>query len=175
MQKSLTVYNILRIGKHPYSYNFVFHNLIDMSIEIERKYLVYGEFKNDAHKSYFIKQGYLSRIPERTVRIRIKGHTGYITIKGKSNSSGVSRFEFEKEITLEEANSLLELCEEGIIEKIRYLVTYEGNLFEVDEFIGRNKGLVLAEIELKDESQEFKKPSWLGKEVQDKKNTTIHT
>lgn len=140
-----------------------------MSIEIERKFLVTGEFKKYSHKHFYIKQGYLSRVPERTVRVRISNDIGYITIKGKSSKSGLSRFEFEKEISLEEANSLLAICENGIIEKTRYIVNHEGYKFEVDEFHAQNDGLVIAEIELNEENQQFSKPIWLGKEVTGKK------
>ncbi len=136
-----------------------------MPTEIERKFLVKGDYKKSSHTSYSIKQGYISRVPERTVRIRIRNKQGFITIKGKSNKSGLSRYEFEKEITIEEAESLLAICEEGVIEKTRYLIEFEGNTFEVDEFHGKKEGLVLAEIELENECQEFKKPLWLSTEV----------
>lgn len=136
-----------------------------MSIEIERKYLVEGDFKAFVHMSYMIKQGYLSKVPERTVRIRIRDKQGFITIKGVSNKTGLSRYEFEKEISLKEAEELLNICENGIIEKTRHIILYEGNTFEVDEFHSRLEGLIIAEIELKDEIQTFDKPSWLGKEV----------
>lgn len=136
-----------------------------MSTEIERKFLVKGDYKKSAHTSYCIKQAYISKIPERTVRIRIRDKQGFITIKGISNESGLSRYEFEKEISLEEAETLLLICEKGIIEKIRHLIEFEGNTFEVDEFHGNHEGLILAEIELKNENQVFKKPSWLGEEV----------
>jgi adenylate cyclase len=136
-----------------------------MHLEIERKFLVAGEFKSLAKESYRIAQGYLSSVPERTVRIRIKGEKGYITIKGKSNDSGISRYEWEKEIPLIEAQELLLLCEAGSIDKTRYLVEFENNTFEVDEFYGDNEGLVMAEIELESESSLFSKPNWLGVEV----------
>ena len=136
-----------------------------MHLEIERKFLVVGEFKSLAKESYRIAQGYLSSVPERTVRIRIKGEKGYITIKGKSNDSGISRYEWEKEIPLLEAQELLLLCETGTIDKTRYLVEFDNNTFEVDEFYGDNEGLVMAEIELESESSLFSKPNWLGVEV----------
>lgn len=136
-----------------------------MSIEIERKYLVKGDFKKFAVKNYKIAQGFLSSIPERTVRIRINEEKGYITVKGISNNSGTSRFEWEKEISLEEAHSLLKICEPSIIEKIRYIIPVNELFFEVDEFLGENSGLVIAEIELPFEEFNFEKPSWLGKEV----------
>jgi adenylate cyclase len=97
--------------------------------------------------------------------VRIKGDTGYLTIKGKSNETGLSRFEWEKEIPLEEAKALLLLCEKGIIEKNRYEVPVGKHLFEVDEFFGENEGLLLAEVELQSENELFEKPIWLGKEV----------
>ena len=136
-----------------------------MNIEIERKYLVKGDFKKFAVKSYKIAQGFLSSIPERTVRVRINEEKGFMTIKGISNNSGTSRFEWEKEISLEEAKSLLEICEPSIIEKIRYIIPVNKLFFEVDEFLGENLGLVIAEIELPFEDFKFEKPSWLGKEV----------
>ena len=135
-------------------------------IEIERKFLVSSDaFKNDALRKNHIAQGYINSTPERTVRVRIKGDTGYLTIKGKSNETGLSRFEWEKEIPLEEAKALLLLCEKGIIEKNRYEVPVGKHLFEVDEFFGENEGLLLAEVELQSESEFFEKPHWLGDEV----------
>lgn len=136
-----------------------------MSQEIERKFLVIGEYKSLAKESCRIAQGYLSSVPERTVRIRIKGEKGFITIKGKSNASGLSRYEWEKEIPLAEAQELLALCESGIIDKTRYLVEFENHTFEVDEFHRENEGLVMAEIELEQETSPFAKPDWLGEEL----------
>lgn len=137
-----------------------------MAIEIERKFLVKGEeYKSLAFASLEIAQGYLSSVPERSVRIRITGDKGFITIKGISNGSGVSRFEWEKEIAVNEAHSLLKLCEPRIIHKIRHLVQVQNHLYEVDEFLGDNKGLIVAEIELKHEDEVFQIPSWLGEEV----------
>ena len=135
-------------------------------IEIERKFLVVSNaFKSDALRKNHIAQGYLSTHPERTVRVRIKGEKGYLTVKGKSNETGLSRFEWEKEISVEEAKQLLLLCEKGVIEKIRYEIQVGEHLFEVDEFLGENEGLVLAEVELQSETEIFEKPSWLGIEV----------
>ena len=135
-------------------------------IEIERKFLVTSDaFKSDALRKNHIAQGYLNSTPERTVRVRIKGGAGYLTIKGKSNETGLSRFEWEKEIPLAEAKALILLCEKGIIEKIRYEVQVGKHLFEVDEFFGENEGLLLAEVELQSESEFFEKPNWLGNEV----------
>ena len=135
-------------------------------IEIERKFLTTsGMFKAVAFKQTRITQGYLSSVPNRTVRVRTKGNKGYLTIKGMSNESGLSRFEWEKEIPIKEAESLLLLCEKGIIDKCRYEVKFGNHIFEVDEFYGENEGLILAEIELDSETETFEKPSWLGKEV----------
>lgn len=136
-----------------------------MAQEIERKFLVNGDFKKFAIRQTWIKQGYLSSVPERTVRVRVKGDKGYLTIKGTSNASGISRYEWEKEIPVAEAEELLALCEPGIIDKTRYLVPAGDFTFEVDEFHGENQGLVIAEIELKSESDKFQKPEWLGEEV----------
>jgi len=135
-------------------------------IEIERKFLVLSEaFKLDSVGQNKIAQGYLSSVPERTVRIRIKNDTGYITIKGKSSLSGLSRLEWEKEICLEEALLLLPLCEKGVIEKTRYEVPVGNHIYEVDVFEGENKGLIMAEIELSLETESFLIPDWLGEEV----------
>jgi adenylate cyclase len=136
-----------------------------MAKEIERKFLVKGDFKHQASKETRIVQGYLSSIPERTVRVRIKGDKGYITIKGIGNTSGASRYEWEKEIPINEVEELLKICEPGVIDKTRFLVKQGDHTFEVDEFFGENKGLVLAELELKSESESFPKPEWLGEEV----------
>ena len=135
-------------------------------IEIERKFLVKNNsFKNYAFTQNHIAQGYLSSVAERTVRVRIKGEKGFLTIKGAPNKSGLSRFEWEKEITLDEAENLLLLCEEGVINKTRFEVKSGTHTFEVDEFYDENEGLIIAEIELKSETDTFEKPSWLGEEV----------
>ncbi len=135
-------------------------------LEIERKFLVTSEaFKKEAFAQNRIAQGYLSAVSERTVRVRIKGDKGFLTIKGSSNESGLSRFEWEKEIPIAEAKELLKLCEKGVIDKTRFEVKMGNHIFEIDEFYGENEGLVIAEIELKSESESFEKPSWLGKEV----------
>ena len=107
----------------------------------------------------------MSTDPERTVRVRVKGSQGFLTIKGKSNISGTSRFEWEKEIDLQEAEALLKLCKKGIIDKIRYEVKSNTHIYEIDEFFGNNKGLIIAEIELNSEEESFEKPDWLGVEV----------
>jgi len=137
-----------------------------MAQEIERKFLVKGDFKPQVTKSTRIVQGYLSSVPERTVRVRIKGEKAFLTIKGIGNESGASRFEWEKEISVEDAKSLLVICESGIIDKTRYIVPANDDLkFEVDEFYGENEGLTVAEIELPSEDYPFTKPEWLGEEV----------
>ena len=135
-------------------------------IEIERKFLVNSDaFKNEAFTQNRISQGYLSSVPGRTVRVRIKGNKGFLTIKGASNESGLSRFEWEKEIPVDEATALLQLCEEGVIDKTRFEVKMGNHVFEIDEFYGENEGLIIAEIELNSETEAFEKPNWLGKEV----------
>lgn len=135
-------------------------------IEIERKFLTTSDaFKKEAFTQNRITQGYLSSIPERTVRVRVKGDKGFLTIKGASNDSGISRFEWEKEIPLDEAQKLLLLCEKGVIDKTRFEVKVGTHIFEVDEFYGENNGLIVAEIELGSETETFEKPNWLGKEV----------
>ena len=135
-------------------------------IEIERKFLVIAEaYKTEAFKSTRIIQGFLNTDKERTVRVRLKGNTGFITVKGASTNDGLSRFEWEKEILKKEAEALLKLCEVGVIDKIRYEVNVGNHIFEVDEFYGDNEGLVVAEVELKAEMEAFKKPIWLGEEV----------
>ena len=136
-----------------------------MALEIERKFLVAEGFKPSATIFFRISQGYLNSSPERTVRVRIKGDKGFLTIKGLSSENGVSRYEWEKEIPVSEAADLLRLCEPVIIDKTRYIIEADGHTFEVDEFHGDNEGLILAEIELSSEDEAFTKPSWLGKEV----------
>lgn len=137
-----------------------------MPKEIERKFLVKGNFRSYIIQSNHILQGYISRNPERTVRIRIKNDLGFITIKGKTNYSGTTRFEWEKPISKEDGIVLLEICEPGVINKTRHLVPEEsGLIFEIDEFHGDNQGLIIAEIELPSEDSEFNKPNWLGEEV----------
>ena len=135
--------------------------------EIERKFLLLetDSFRKEAFKKTRIVQGYLNSAPERTVRVRIKGDKGFITVKGLSNDSGASRFEWEKEIPVKDAEVLLPLCESGVIEKYRYEVNLGEHVVEVDEFLRENEGLFLAEIELKTEEEVFQKPQWLGEEV----------
>lgn len=134
--------------------------------EIERKFLVVSdEFITEAFAKNRIVQGYLNSDPERTVRIRIKGDKGFLTIKGKGNASGTSRLEWETEIPVAEAEQLLPLCEKGLIDKIRHEVTVGSHVYEVDVFAGENQGLLLAEVELTSEDETFEKPAWLGTEV----------
>ena len=137
-----------------------------MAQEIERKFMVKSDaFKAEAFKQIRITQGYLSSAPERTVRVRVKGDKGFITVKGIGNATGVSRFEWEKEISVDEVRDLLPLCEPGIIDKMRFLVKNGEFTFEIDEFYGDNEGLTMAEIELPDEQAAFERPEWLGEEV----------
>lgn len=134
-------------------------------LEIERKFLVHKrmDWKRLASSCSHIQQGYFAAV--NTVRVRIRDDKGYLTIKGPSHNGGLSRYEFEKEITLQEAQQLMLLCESGVIDKHRYLVPYAGHTFEVDEFHGDNDGLVMAEVELKSENEPFESPDFIGKEV----------
>ena len=136
-------------------------------LEIERKFLVVGEFRNKATSSTHIEQGYIASGNGRTVRVRIRGEKGYITIKGPSNEAGLARFEWEKEITVDEAKALMTICEQGVIQKTRWLVPSEDgkHTWEVDVFDGDNAGLIMAEIELESENDTFEKPDFIGKEV----------
>ena len=135
-------------------------------MEIERKFLVRGDdFKRRAHKSYRIKQGYISSGNGRTVRVRIRDNQGFLTIKGPSLDGGLSRYEFEHEISLEEAEQLFRICEPGVIDKTRYLVSSGNHTFEVDEFYGDNEGLVIAEVELSSPDEPYEKPDFIGDEV----------
>jgi adenylate cyclase len=136
-----------------------------MSHEIERKFLVDGSFAEEAHRRTRVVQGYLSSVPERTVRVRITGEQGFLTVKGIGNASGTTRYEWEREIPVAEAEHLLQLCEPGIIDKTRHLVRVGAHIFEVDEFHGANEGLVVAEVELGGEDESFMRPEWLGREV----------
>lgn len=136
-----------------------------MAQEIERKFLVAGDFKSQAYAESRIVQGYISSARGRTVRVRIRDGKGYLTIKGASNDSGLSRYEWERELPLAEAEELMKLCEPGIIDKTRYLVRSGLHTFEVDEFYGANEGLVIAEVELASEEEPFVKPDFIGREV----------
>ena len=135
-------------------------------LEIERKFLVTSDvYKLMAFVKHEIAQGYLNSTPERTVRVRIKDDKGFLTIKGKGNETGMSRFEWEKEIPVSEAKLLLDLCESGVVMKTRFEIKVGNHIFEVDEFYGENEGLVIAEIELQSETDAFETPHWLGLEV----------
>ena len=136
-----------------------------MGQEIERKFLVEGEYKSQAYAHSRIVQGYICSTRGRTVRVRIRGTKGYLTIKGASDATGLSRYEWEKEIPLDEAQELMKLCEPGVIDKARYLVQSGKHVFEVDEFYGDNEGLVIAEVELASEDETFEKPDFIGQEV----------
>ncbi|MUP45028.1 CYTH domain-containing protein [Gramella sp. BOM4] len=134
--------------------------------EIERKFLVNSEeYKKKYRRKYQISQAYLNTDPDRTIRVRINDQKAYLTIKGRSSENGLTRFEWEKEIPLDEAKMLLNICEPGKIEKLRYEVEEGEHVYEVDEFHDNNEGLVIAEVELEDEEEDFHKPGWLGKEV----------
>lgn len=135
-------------------------------LEIERKFLVKdSSYREKAQSSSHIKQGYICSGHGRTVRVRLRGDKGYLTIKGPSDASGISRYEFEKEITVDEAEHLFKLCEPGMIDKKRFLVKSGRHTFEVDEFYGDNEGLVMAEVELSSEDETFEKPDFIGREV----------
>ncbi len=135
-------------------------------LEIERKFSVKStNFLANAKESYKITQGYLNTDKNRTVRVRIKGNKGFITVKGISSANGLSRFEWEKEILVDDAKALLMLCEDFVIDKTRYLIPFGSVVFEVDVFEGANEGLVIAEVELETTDQQFDKPEWLGEEL----------
>jgi CYTH domain-containing protein len=137
-----------------------------MAIEIERKFLVTDDsYKSMAHHSDRIAQGYICRQSGNSTRVRVRGEKGFLTIKGPSLDGGLSRFEWEKEIPVNEAWELMKLCHCATIDKTRYLVDYKGHTFEVDEFYGDNEGLVVAEIELNDKEEDFELPPFIGKEV----------
>ena len=136
-----------------------------MAQEIERKFLVEGEYKSQAYAHSHIVQGYICSARGRTVRVRIRDEQGFLTIKGAADAAGMSRYEWEKEIPLAEAEELMKLCEPGVIDKTRYLVRSGKHVFEVDEFHGENEGLVIAEIELDDEDEPFALPPYVGMEV----------
>lgn len=136
-----------------------------MALEIERKFLVCGDFRPFVRSSTHIVQGYICADPDRTVRVRIRDARAYLTIKGRSSADGLSRYEWEKEIPVQEAGELLGLCRGAVLDKTRHLVDYCGHTFEVDEFHKANDGLLMAEIELGSPDEPFERPSWLGKEV----------
>lgn len=137
-----------------------------MALEIERKFLVLNDsYKKEAFSHSHIIQGYICSERGRTVRIRIRDDRAYITIKGPSMDGGLSRYEFEQEIPLEDGLNLMKICEPGIIDKVRWLVKSGEHIFEVDEFFGKNEGLVIAEVELKSADDNPKIPDFIGKEV----------
>ena len=136
-----------------------------MALEIERKVLVEGDYKSLSISHSRIMQGYICSGRGRTVRVRLRDEKGYLTIKGPSRNGGLSRYEFEKEITKDEALSLMTLCEPGIIDKVRWLVPMGAHTYEVDEFLGDNAGLVVAEVELGSEDEAYERAPFLGQEV----------
>lgn len=137
-----------------------------MAQEIERKFLVKDDsYREQAESCSRIRQGYICSMRGRTVRVRIRDKKGYLTIKGPSDKSGISRYEWEHELPLNEAEELMQLCEPGMIDKTRYLVKAGNHTFEVDEFYGENQGLVVAEVELESEDETFQRPAFLGEEV----------
>lgn len=136
-----------------------------MATEIERKFLVRGEYRSVAFAHSRIVQGYICSERGRTVRVRIRGDRGYLTIKGATDATGLSCYEWERELPLAEAEELMRLCQPGVIEKTRYLVRSGNHVFEVDEFDGENKGLVLAEVELATPDDSYLAPDFLGEEV----------
>lgn len=136
-----------------------------MGYEIERKFLVKGDYKPDAYKCMIIRQGYLSLSGNSVVRIRIKGEKAFVTVKSALPEGKIKRHEWEYEIPVEDAEEMLQLCEDGLIEKKRYLVKAGKHTFEVDEFFGKNQGLLLAEVELENEDEPYERPQWLGPEV----------
>ena len=136
-----------------------------MSYEIERKFLVDGDFKSKSFKEYPIKQGYLAISDSNVVRIRVRGDEGFITIKSATFEGSITRNEWEYKIPVAEADEMLLLCKDSVIEKKRYNVQVGDHVFEVDEFYGDNEGLLLAEVELNSEDELFERPEWLGEEV----------
>jgi CYTH domain-containing protein len=136
-----------------------------MATEIERKFLVTGSFTAEITASRRLVQGYLTATPARTVRVRLDGTRGFLTIKGPTNSGGTTRFEWEQELSLADGEALLALAEPGVIAKTRHLVPAGQHIYEVDVFEGENTGLIVAEIELTAEDELFERPAWLGPEV----------
>ena len=137
-----------------------------MALEIERKFLVKDDsYKAMAYSASRIAQGYICSARGRTVRVRIRDEKGYLTIKGPADSEGLGRYEWEKEIPIQEAQELMRLCEPGMIDKTRYLVKSGKHVFEVDEFYGENEGLTIAEVELESVDESYEKPDFIGEEV----------
>jgi adenylate cyclase len=136
-----------------------------MAIETERKFLARPGFEHHAVRMMRIKQSYFSTDPERTIRLRIAGGKGFVTFKSGAGKDSFSRHEWEFEIPLNDAEEMIKICLPGMIDKTRYYVPAGNHTFEVDVFHGKHEGLVIAEIELLSESEEFEKPDWLGEEV----------
>lgn len=136
-----------------------------MNKEIERKFLIGGDFRPFIDSSTHIRQGYIARENGRTVRVRTRDDKAYLTIKGPSDETGLGRDEWEMEISMEDALCLMTLCQNGFIEKTRHIVPFGGHIFEVDEFHGDNEGLIFAEVELADAFERVELPSWIGEEV----------
>ena len=136
-----------------------------MGLEIERKFLVKGKFEHLAIKKRRIQQAYFLTDPKRIIRLRITENKGVITFKSKLQGGSFSRNEWEFEIPLKDAEEMIKICLPGIIDKTRYYIPAGKHVFEVDLFHGKNEGLVIAEIELSAETEEFEKPVWLGEEV----------
>ncbi len=147
------------------TYQIVLCQLSIQKVEIERKFLVAGDFRRETTGVTHIIQGYISSQPGRTVRVRIRNEEGFLTIKGPSDEKGICRYEFEQKIPQDDAQALLKLCEPGIIDKERYLIPKGKHTWEVDVFHGENEGLVIAEIELQSAEEPFEHPAWLGAEV----------
>lgn len=143
----------------------LYHKNKFMGFEIERKFLVKGSFKEHAFRKFRIKQGYLALSGVNVVRIRVKDYKGFLTVKTPLEENSIKRNEWEYEIPVSDAEEMLLLCEESIIDKMRYLIRVNEHVFEVDEFYGENEGLFIAEVELEDENEVFEKPDWLGEEV----------
>jgi CYTH domain-containing protein len=136
-----------------------------MHLEIERKFLVEGPYKHLAYNMSHIEQGYFATAPGTTVRIRIRGDKGYLTIKGNADVTGLSRYEFETEIPFDDAKQMMQLCRPGSVIKDRYLIKNGKHTIEVDEFHGDNEGLTIAEIELESPDEEYIMAPFLGKEI----------
>jgi adenylate cyclase len=136
-----------------------------MGKETERKFLVKGEFRHLAVRNYDILQRYLSIDPQKTIRLRLAGNTALLTIKGRPEKNSISRGEWEIPLSSDDAGEIMELCLPGKILKTRYLVPYSRHTYEVDVFHDKNDGLIIAELELSSEDEEYEKPDWLGEEV----------
>lgn len=136
-----------------------------MGYEIERKFLVNGDYKSHSFKNFRIKQGYLALSGVNVVRVRIKGEKAYVTIKSALEENTIKRNEWEYEIPVTDAEEMLLLCEDAVIDKTRYLINVGNHVFEVDEFYDDNEGLLIAEVELESEDEAYEKPDWLGTEV----------